>query len=254
MPFEICLPGAKNGKINRALVLLPIFVPGSISVTTADQVRANSSVPIQTVNFSRSPFEVQYNGSTPTFTLPLALLQGVGALFDAYVSASAPATGFIYNTMYGRRIVDAPSPCGVNCSFSQTFIGPGYNCRDIDFTRNDEPGNPFCTKSYSGYGACGGYFDPFLDNAFDVNWYMASNSSGDICQEHPGDYSCSAVEPWMERKSWVLYQYLLPEYRSSQTDQGTNSTAILDDAWEGHVFVCESYNATYTLKRTYKLQ
>jgi hypothetical protein len=58
----------------------------------------------------------------------------------------------------------------------------------------------------------------------------------------------------MERKSWVLYQYLLPEYRSSQTDQGTNSTAILDDAWEGHVFVCESYNATYTLKRTYKLQ
>jgi hypothetical protein len=55
----------------------------------------------------------------------------------------------------------------------------------------------------------------------------------------------------MERKLWVLYQYLLPEYRSSQTDQGTNSTAIPDDAWEGHAFVCESYNATYTLKRTY---
>lgn len=50
---------------------------------------------------------------------------------------------------------------------------------------------------------------------------------------------------------WVLYQYLLPEYRSNQTDQGTNSTAILDDAWERHFFVCESYNATYTLKRTY---
>jgi hypothetical protein len=74
----------------------------------------NSSVPIQTVSFSRSPFEVQYNGSTPTLTLPLALVQGVGALYDAYVSASAPATGFIYNTMYGRRIIDAPSPCGAN--------------------------------------------------------------------------------------------------------------------------------------------
>jgi hypothetical protein len=58
----------------------------------------------------------------------------------------------------------------------------------IDFTRNDEPGNPFCTKSQFDYGACGGYFDPILANAFDVNWHMASNSSGDICQGHPEDY------------------------------------------------------------------
>jgi hypothetical protein len=97
------------------------------------------------------------------------LFPRVRALYDAYVSASSPATGFIYNTMYGRRIVDAPSPYGANCSFSQTFISPSYNCRGVDFTRNDELGNPFCTESWSGYGACGGYFNPTSVNAFSVN-------------------------------------------------------------------------------------
>ena len=233
-------------------MLLPVFVPGSISVEAVSHVTVDSTTPIQTMNFSRSPLDVvQYNGTTPTFTVPLALLQGSGALFDAYVGASAPATGFVYNTMYGQRLINAPSPCGANCSFTQQFVGPAYKCRDIDFTRDDEPGNPFCAKSNAGFGACGGYFDPFSDNAFSVNWYMASNSSGDICQGLPADITCGAVEPWMDGKLWVLYQYLLPEYRSSQNDQGTNSTPVPENAWERHVFVCESYNATYTLSRAY---
>ncbi|KAF2685989.1 hypothetical protein K458DRAFT_402540 [Lentithecium fluviatile CBS 122367] len=207
-----------------------------------------------TLNFSRPLTDVQYNGTTPLFTLPLANTAGTGAIPQQYIKPSPPATSFISNTLYGKAIIDAPSPCGANCSFSQSFVGPAYKCDDVDFMRNDAIGNPFCTESFYGNGACGGYFDPITLDPFVANWYVAQNSSGDVCAGTSGDRldSCAInAEPWWDGKLWVLYQYLLQEYRSTD-ELGFNLTPVPDEAWERHVFMCQSYNATYSLKRTYQ--
>jgi hypothetical protein len=240
--------------IFRSLALVPILVSGSISVKSNVHVQFTTDVPTQSLDFSRSLSYVQYNGTTPIFTLPLVDILGVGAAPEQYVKPSSPATSFISNTLYGKRIIDAPSPCGANCSFSQAFFGPAYKCEDVDFTRNDTIGNPFCTESFYGHGDCGGYFDPIMfSDPFVANWYMARNSTGDVCAGFSGDDSSCPInaEPWWDGKLWVLYQYLLPQYRSTD-NMGRNATPVPDEAWERNLFMCQSYNATYSLKRTYQ--
>ncbi|KAH7134949.1 hypothetical protein B0J11DRAFT_595781 [Dendryphion nanum] len=220
-----------------SLALVPILVSGSISVTNTVHIQTRAGVDVQTLNFSRPLTDVQYNGTTPLFTLPLANILGSGAAPEQYTKPSSPATSFVSNTLYGKRIIDAPSPCGANCSFTQSFTGPAYKCDDIDFARNNTVGNPFCVKSGFGNGDCGGYFDPVTSGSpFVANWYMARNSSGNA---------------WWDGKLWVLYQYLLPQYRGTNS-LGTNSTPVPDAAWERHAFMCQSYNATYSIKRTYQ--
>jgi len=232
----------------RAFAFIPIFIPGSISVISNSRVQAKSGVSVPNLNFSNPITNIQNIGGNELFTLQMADILGVGADYNSYQKASSPIVSFISNTLYAKRITDIPSPCGANCSFTQSFVGPAYQCDDVDFTRNDTTGNPFCVESNYGFGACGGDFDPVFANQFDANWYMARNSSGDICD---GVSDCSSqLDAWSDGKLWVLYQYLLPQYRN-ETNQGTNSTPIPPEAWERHVFVCQSYNATYQLERKY---
>ncbi|KAH8704498.1 hypothetical protein GQ44DRAFT_764111 [Phaeosphaeriaceae sp. PMI808] len=238
-----------------SLALVPILVSGSISVKNTVHVQVATGMLVQNLNFSRPLSDVQYNGTTPLFTLPLANTVGIGGAPEQYNNPSSPATSFISNTLYSKRIIDAQSPCGANCSFTQSFVGPAYKCEDVDFTQNTTNGNPFCTKSGFGHGDCGGYFDPIMrSNPFIANWYMARNSSGNVCVGPSGDeYDRCTInaQPWWDGKLWVLYQYLLPQYRNSSSI-GTNSIPVPDDAWERHLFVCQSYNATYSVKRTYQ--
>lgn len=233
---------------------MPILISGSISVKDATHILTEPGTHIQSLNFSKPLADVQYDGTTPLFTLPLANTLGTGAAWEAYVDPSSPATSFISNTLYGRRIKEASSPCGANCSFSQSFVGPAYSCDEVDFTRNDTRGNPFCINSSDTHGICGGNFDQLTLDPFITNWYMARNSSGDICAGISGDdlsQCASNATPWWDGKLWVLYQYLLPQYRHTDS-AGHNATPVPDEAWERHIFMCQSYNATYFVKRTYK--
>jgi hypothetical protein len=140
-------------------------------------------------------------------------------------------------------MLNADSPCGANCTFNQTFTGPAYLCRDVDYTQNNEPGNPFCHGSAFTNGSCDDFTTP-TDNPFDITWYLARNSSGDTCAGCAG-------EAWTDGKLWVEYQYLLPKYRVQTGNPPTNGTPIPPSAFEKHQFMCQSYNATYELERTY---
>lgn len=122
---------------------MPIFVPASISVVPATRTERNASFPTYTLNFSKSFEELQYRNGTPIVPLQLSQLVGSGSNYDGYQDATKGASGLIYNTMYGKRIVEAPSPCGANCSFTQTFNAPAYKCDDVDYN-NIDPENPFC--------------------------------------------------------------------------------------------------------------
>lgn len=200
-------------------------------------------VPTQTLNFSRS-HETTLIGSPP-FTVNFVEINGVGAAYDGYVGPSSRARGLVYSTVYGGQLLSTDSPCGANCHFTQTFYGPAYQCRELDYTQNNEPGNPFCqnTSNPSANGVCDD-FAAITENAFDVTWYNARNSSGDTCTNCTG-------EAWMDGKLWIEYQYLLPEYRTQVGEPPANATPVPASAFEKHQLVCQSYNASYVLQRTY---
>jgi hypothetical protein len=105
---------------------------------------------------------------------------------------------------------------------------------DFDFTQEDIPGNPFPHGSEPQDWLVGGPAGGFVD------WYDAKNSTcvGEACR----------LEPWMDGRIWIKYQYLLPSYRS----QPSGSMAELpDSAWERHQLLCQSYNASFSIRRTY---
>jgi hypothetical protein len=228
---------------SRSLPLLPIIAPGSISVKATANIQSSTEIPIQTLNFSRS-HETPLLGSQ-NFTVSFVDVPGTGAVFDKYLGPSPRANGLVYSTVYGGSVLSTDSPCGPNCSFTQTFTGPAYQCQDIDYTQDDDPGNPFChgSSDVTSDGSCAD-FASGTNSAFDVTWYKAVNSTGDTCTGCTG-------EPWMDGKVWVEYQYLLPQYRIQTGSPPANVTPIPDSAFEKHQFMCQSYDATYTLERTY---
>ncbi|KAH6675854.1 hypothetical protein B0J14DRAFT_691908 [Halenospora varia] len=221
------------------LPLLPILAPGSISVKAMSNIRIFPDITIQTLNFTRS-FSTTLTGNT-SYTFNFAEIQGNGATFDRYTGPSSRATGLIHSTVYGGHVLLPSSPCGANCTFTQSFNGPAYKCWEIDYTRDVGSRNPFCRDTAS----CNAdHFNAPTRNAFDISWYMGRNSSGDTCDGCEG-------KAWMDGKIWIEYQYLQPSYRIQVDYPPKNATPIPDSAFERHQILCESYNATYTLKRSY---
>ncbi|KAH9204019.1 hypothetical protein DL95DRAFT_398852 [Leptodontidium sp. 2 PMI_412] len=227
--------------------LLPIIAPGSISVRAIEGIEPSSVIWTQTLNFSRS--QISPLLSITNFTGDLVKTPGIGPDPTAYIGPSPPINGLVYGTIYGGQVLSTDSPCGANCTFNQSFVGPAYKCRDVDYTQNSEPNNPFCLEiangPMNGTISCESYFDfgpHFNNNAFDTTWYYARNSSR-LCPD--------CFEPWVDGKIWVLYQYLLPQYRIQAVDFPANSTPIPESAWEKHQFVCQSYNARFDIERTY---
>src|SRR5438874_1516877 len=102
----------------------------------------------------------------------------MGLALPLYYKPSSRATGMVYSTVYGGSTLSTESPCGANCTFKQSFIGPAYLCQDVDYTQDDVPGNPFCHGASYLNGSCDGFATP-TNNPFDITWYTARNSSGD---------------------------------------------------------------------------
>jgi hypothetical protein len=243
--------------LSWALALVPILVPASISVRPAAHIQRVDSLPIYTLNFTKDVIESRYYNNTQIFPVQLARHQGSGALWNAYSESTAAATGFIYNTLYGKRIVEAPSPCGANCSFEQTFQGPAYKCDDIDFATTADGNNPFCAfTGTTEFGTCGAIFgDSHNGNSLDgITWYRAQNSSRGQ-PECDGDSCPAARLAWQDGKLWVAYQYMFPEYRGLVDDAGQlrdTATKVPTAAFDRRMFMCQSYNATYKIRRWYQ--
>jgi hypothetical protein len=214
--------------------LIPIIAPSSLSVT--QDTISQSSIPtiIQNLNLSRT--RQNLGDSVTGYTINFAEILGSGAAFNSYVGASVSATALIFNTLYSGRLVSSPSPCGASCSFQQSFFGPAYKCSEISSSQTDLAGNPF--------GADRDNFVPAKDDLSSVSWYEARNSTCD------GDKDVCMAFPWLDGKLWIMYQYLLPEARAGLTPEARIS-GLPASAWERHRIVCQSYNASYSLQRSY---
>ena len=217
--------------------MIPIIAPPSLSVTQAELVQDSIPILVQTLNFSRSRQNLQ--NTDLGYTVNFADVAGLGAAPNSYDKPSTRANGLMYSTIYSGRISLTASPCGSNCSFSQTFFGPAYKCSEVDYTQADIPGNPFfhgaeADKAFSDSGP--------LSNPY--TWYRGSNSTcirGHLCYDD--------ADRWKDGKIWILQRYLLPEARGKVPEVPFGS--LPDSSWEKHQIVCQSYNATYTILRTY---
>jgi hypothetical protein len=229
-------------------------------VRSAEHSQRFVDMPIFTLNFTKDVMEARYHNHTQIFPVQLARHNGAGALWNMYSENTATATGFVYNTLYGKRIIDAESPCGANCTFEQTFQGPAYKCDDVDFSDTDDVNNPFCSFTSTGeFGDCGAVFqDSRSDGSLNgITWYSARDSLEAAPDCSPDeDISCPPPRAdWQDGKLWVAYQYLLPAYRGRFDDFGRlldPEAEVPTDAFDRRMFVCQSYNATYTIRRWYQ--
>ena len=155
---------------------------------------------------------------------------GIGA--QSYYRPTSRVVALIYQTMYGGIIADAPSPCGPNCTFSQSFVAPTYQC---------SPTTPE-------------YPDFLLGSPSDVsrvNWYRAWNTSADFCATMGDAQSCTfnTGDEWLAGIIRVDYVYLSKDQRDIW--EADNSYAIPSSAWEYSGILCEQWFTRLEVQRTY---
>jgi hypothetical protein len=154
-----------------------------------------------------------------------------------YSRPSSRATALIYQTVYGGQIVSGDSPCG-NCSFTQSFVGPSYNCTQIDPV---DPNAPWCQRAASHSDACGADFVFRSDrtNPAKIIWYEAGNATSNF------------TSAWNEGAIWVRHTYLPQEYRTPYINATDDSTFPLSSAYQIFAFKCEQWNTRFDIRRTY---
>ena len=192
--------------------------------------------------------------------------QGQGdTQYSVYTKPTNRLAALISEVAYNGQIVQAPSPCGENCTFTQSFIGPTYQCVEMD---PNDPSAPWCTQaalSQSSYTTCSqswGSLSAFMyANATRFSFYEASNSSADFCTSLSSNpaacNSLSTTQAWENGNIWVRYTYLpenlRPEFQgnTSVPASAQGNTSLPADAWQHLSYRCDQWDARFNLRRTY---
>lgn len=147
-----------------------------------------------------------------------------------YDGASKPAIAVIYETVYQGQIAKAASPCGANCSFTQSFVGPKYRCIDADL--NDITA-PWCHTNDpldGPNGTCNGL--PVTQEL-----YVSGNST---------EATGSPGGGWGEGIIWVLHRYFPPENRVPW-----NASFMDNLLYQNIAFKCQLWNTRFDIRRTF---
>jgi hypothetical protein len=170
-----------------------------------------------------------------------------------YDRPASRATAVVYDAVYSGQIVNADSPCGANCSLTQSFIGPSYKCTQLDQYDTDAP---WCQTDAS--DSCADIVSDFnLTDPSKVIAYQAQNSSADFCSKYlkrpeacmqqPGD-----GDAWMDGTLWVRHKFLPQAFR-----EGYNASSVLSNptlpgsAWHNYTFRCEQWQTRFDIRRTW---
>jgi hypothetical protein len=161
---------------------------------------------------------------------------GLGTFANGPTSYSKPnnrVSSVILESAYTGQIVQTPSPCGDNCTFTQSFVGPAYQCVDKD---------PYDMESPWCYGgSCGTVFD-YSPDLHEATFYLASNSSRDFCTNLTSNSAaCGLIddttEAWDDGNIWVWYSYLPEEWKArypNLTDLQNANVSIPGGAWQNY--------------------
>ncbi|KAH8590354.1 hypothetical protein B0O99DRAFT_634716 [Bisporella sp. PMI_857] len=269
--------------------LIPILAPASLSVVSRE-LKVVPALPIQINNFNFSqaanisnPEEVNIiEASTQTETDRFAKRgtdtlteihklrrrqssssssssssaesgrQDIGETYAAYTKPTNRLTALISEVVYGGQIVQAPSPCGENCTFTQSFVGPAYQCAEMD---PYDTSSPWCSPAglkNTGDTTCSEVWEVF-GASLRSTLYEASNSSADFCTKLSSNpRACnstfaSTTEPWENGNIWVRYKYLAENWRA----QFQENKSVPANAWMNLSYRCDQWDARFDLKRTY---
>jgi hypothetical protein len=236
--------------------LVSVLAPGSLSTV----LHVSTSVPtgnisISNFNFSRDPTVL----SADEAARAIQFVDTQGEVFNSMGGDKFPTPGYdkpsnralaiIYETVYGGRVVEASSPCGPNCTFTQSFVGPSYSCVQLD---QYDPDSPWCDPSIRNttddHRTCAeviGEGSPFPGN---VTAYEARNSSANFCVKYLGtpEDGCNwrgTQDEWQDGTLWVRHRYLPPELR--------NESLFTNSMWQNFTFKCEQWDTKFDLRRTY---
>jgi hypothetical protein len=166
-----------------------------------------------------------------------------------YDRPSSLAKALIYQAAYGGEIINAPSPCGENCSFTQSFVGPAYKCEEKD---PYDPLSPWCKLAATYWEA------PSCQEMRLWPAYSAGNATDeDFCAKYLQGADCGLFwgydpntgdvrDEWMSGTIWILYTYLPEEYRND--DQYIYQ---FSEVWQNYSYRCEQWEAQYDIRRTW---
>ena len=170
-----------------------------------------------------------------------------------YIGPSSRALGLVYSTLNGGQISPLPSPCNGNCTFNQTFFGPAYKCDEVT-PETEVPEGIFYNIPASDIEAVG----IISTRPYVATWYWArlancknatfdgaecpqtNTTSGGIGSPAIGDATASS-----DSRFWIFYRWLPPEKRD------VNRTVWDGSIWENHKIMCQQYNASFNIQRTY---
>ncbi len=264
----------------RLTPLIPIIAPASLSVVSRTS-RYDVAMPISNLNFSRAGtgFGAPRVGSAQWGNLTDDELRdatdladiGYGVVKDmgggrgtpGYFKASSRAVALVYQTAYGGRIVGGASPCGagVNCSFSQSFVGPAYKCEPRSPRVSPAPLPSGCSSSAdsgSGAGADSETLPPTtaaeceraraLPDLGSQTMYSASNDSIDD-RKYAGP---PALFAWEDGVLEVQHSFLPHEWRWAYNETPGAQQNIPLSALQYYAFRCEQWNARYDVRRSYE--
>jgi hypothetical protein len=208
--------------------LIPIFGPGALSVVwraslVSEAISAknlNFSINAAT-NYSRDSFgETAKLYDWMFFSVNPARANGD----PVYGGASTVMLAIAYQTAYGGQILPGASPCGANCTFEQSFMGPSYKCTSV-------------APAYNGT----------------IPYFWARNSTEDFCQKYPSQYTIGGNctwsgtdDEWQDGVLTVDYVFTPLQDRANETNQGDIKS------YNKYAYRCEQWRTAYAIRRTYQ--
>jgi hypothetical protein len=126
-------------------------------------------VPIRNPNFIKRQIPATQQAPVEPFIYP-----------PTYSKPNNRVSSVILESAYTGQIIQPPSPCGDNCTFTQSFVGPAYQCVDKDPYDKESPWCQPGIDNATSAVLCS-QLSGYLPDLSYVTFYQASNSSGDFC-------------------------------------------------------------------------
>lgn len=237
--------------------LVSVLAPGSLSTVLSVSTSApTGKIEISNFNFSRDLTVLSGDEAARAVQFVdtegevLHSMGGEPFPTPGYNKPSNRALAIIYETAYGGRVVEAASPCGPNCTFIQSFIGPSYNCAQLDQYDPDAPWcDPNIRNTTNDPRTCeqvigeGSFPDPG-----NVTSYEARNSSANFCVKYLGrpEDGCfwrGTQDEWQDGILWVRHRYLPPQLR--------DELVFTNSMWQNYTFKCQQWDTKFDLRRIY---
>jgi hypothetical protein len=245
----------RKAKVSIALSIL-VFVAPVITVVTPrslivenSTITRSSTLPLPNIDLSRN--ETLLNDQDLLKIVKFEAIDyvvfkdmsgGVGS--PQYDGPASRAISLIYQAAYGGEIVYGASPCGANCQYHQSFVGPSYRCFELD---QYDTSAPWCVEGAKSDISCESVIDTGVD-PLKTQTYEARNSSELFIDKYGGPLWTDGEDEWMDGIIWIRHRYLPLEWRGTLPDDMSYPPP---SAWKNFTSRCEQWHTRFDVQRVW---